>query len=172
MAALDPTGYCYYCTGTFPVALFTASKLEMRAGVLKGRCKTCTSEANRAYRVKHPEKLKAFEQKRRQNPERKEFDRQRSYKRKYGISQDEYNAMRAAQGPQCYLCGLDEDTSKASRWGVLCLDHCHATGTIRKFLCARCNKGLGCFGDDAALIARAAAYIRSYQAVEKVKGAA
>jgi hypothetical protein len=172
MADLNTTGYCYYCAGTFPIAQFTASKLETRSGALKGRCKTCTSHANRAYRQRHPEKLRAFEQKRRADPERKEFDRQRSYKRKYGISQDDYNARRAAQGPQCYLCGMSEETSQVSRWGVLCLDHCHATGVIRKFLCARCNKGLGCFGDDPELLARAAEYIRSFRTVEKVKGVA
>lgn len=163
------TVYCYYCATVKGEDQFTTSRVELRAGALKGQCKQCTSEKNRAYREKNPEKLKEYGQRRQQNPERKEYDRQRSYQRRYGLSREEYNGMREAQQYRCYLCGLHEEEHKVSRWGNLCLDHDHRTGQVRRLLCATCNKGLGCFLDDPVLMERAAAYVRTF---EKVKGVA
>ena len=40
------------------------------------------------------------------------------------------------------------------------VDHCHKTGLIRGLLCARCNKAIGWFGDDPALLEAAALYLR------------
>lgn len=60
-------------------------------------------------------------------------------RRTYGITEDQYNAMAAAQGGACYLCG------KKSRRVRLSVDHDHVTGTVRALLCARCNEGLGRF---------------------------
>jgi hypothetical protein len=68
-------------------------------------------------------------------------------KRLYGISPADYDALLAAQGGVCAICG------KRSK-KTLCVDHCHATGTIRGLLCGKCNTGFGCYDDDqAAMIA-------------------
>ena len=117
---------------------------------------------NRAYRKKHPEKFKEYYRRRQATPERKEYDRIRAYKRKYGITRDQFLQMVAAQRGRCALCGVDEK-KHLSRWGTLCVDHDHATKKVRMLLCAQCNKGLGSFNDDPALLEKAAEYIRRFK---------
>lgn len=49
----------------------------------------------------------------------------------------------------CECCGKPE--TRISRWGtvtVLHLDHCHATGAFRGWLCNSCNLALGRLGDN------------------------
>lgn len=60
----------------------------------------------------------------------------------------------AEQSGCCAICRRPEEEV-----GTLCLDHCHATGTIRGLLCSKCNRGLGFFGDDAKRMLEAANYI-------------
>lgn len=75
----------------------------------------------------------------------------------YGITRGTYEAMLRGQGGACALCGKKEPGEGRS---LFCVDHDHRTGAVRGLLCARCNKGLGCFDDDAKLLTRAAAYVR------------
>jgi hypothetical protein len=72
--------------------------------------------------------------------------------RRYGISRTDYQVLLAAQGGVCPVCG------KRSK-KTLCVDHCHATGTVRGLLCRQCNFGLGCLGDDQAAMIAALAYL-------------
>ena len=78
-----------------------------------------------------------------------------NYVRRYGITLDEYGAMYAAQGGCCALC--EKPLDKAH------VDHCHNTNKVRGILCPSCNKGIGFFGDDPALLEKAASYVRSHQ---------
>ncbi len=55
----------------------------------------------------------------------------------------------AREGP-CEICATE---------CKLVLDHDHATGIFRGWLCQPCNKGLGGFKDDPALLRNAATYI-------------
>lgn len=73
-----------------------------------------------------------------------------------GLSRAEFKALYAAQGRLCGICKHPPATSKATH-----LDHCHSTGRIRGVLCASCNKGLGHFRDDPALIRTAAHYLET-----------
>jgi hypothetical protein len=43
--------------------------------------------------------------------------------------------------------------------GVLHLDHDHATGAFRGWLCYSCNQGIGLLGDTARKVAHAVAYL-------------
>ncbi len=52
-------------------------------------------------------------------------------------------------GP-CEICGLE---------CKLNLDHDHATGRIRGWLCTRCNQGLGSFKDSPDRLRKAALYL-------------
>jgi hypothetical protein len=67
-------------------------------------------------------------------------------KRQYGLSPADYDALLAKQDGVCATCG------KPSK-ETLCVDHCHATGTIRGLLCRQCNFALGCFTDSQAAAA-------------------
>jgi recombination endonuclease VII len=57
----------------------------------------------------------------------------------------------------CGICGRPGD----GRWKQLTIDHCHKTGRFRGMLCSRCNRGLGFFQDDPALLKKAMAYLAS-----------
>lgn len=81
-------------------------------------------------------------------------------KRAYGITADEYNVMLVAQGYICYLCG---DLPKRPSPNLV-VDHDHETGKIRGLLCPGCNKGLGHFRDNPALMRRAASYVEKVAA--------
>lgn len=75
--------------------------------------------------------------------------------RRHGLSYEQYTGMLAAQGDACALCG---DATWAG-WRGQHIDHCHQTGRVRGLLCGNCNTALGRFGDDPALLRRAADYL-------------
>lgn len=80
-------------------------------------------------------------------------------KKTYGIGTREYNAILAAQGGVCAICGRRPGKRR------LAVDHDHQTGEKRGLLCASgdfgCNKGLGYFNDDVELLRRAVAYLEN-----------
>jgi hypothetical protein len=72
--------------------------------------------------------------------------------RAYGISSEDYEAMFKDQGGVCKIC-------KRTPRRTLHVDHCHQTGKVRGLLCEDCNRGLGCFSDEPALLQTALNYI-------------
>ena len=62
---------------------------------------------------------------------------------------------------QCPVCGLktDQVEGKGGSAGAWVLDHCHDTGTFRGWLCQKCNRGLGCFGDSIEGLKLGIAYL-------------
>lgn len=83
------------------------------------------------------------------------------FKRKYGITTEDRNAMYRAQGGRCAICGVGIvlGSQKADK---ACIDHDHQTGVVRSLLCNTCNVGLGSFKDDVALLARAIVYLEDH----------
>ena len=77
---------------------------------------------------------------------------------KFGITPEDYGQMLAAQGDGCAICGNGRNRNSPSR-EYLHIDHDHETGRVRGILCDRCNQVLGHFGDDPALLRRAADYL-------------
>lgn len=59
----------------------------------------------------------------------------RARKRKYGITQAEYEAMAARQKGKCAICSCECSN--------LHIDHSHVTGKVRALLCGSCNRALG-----------------------------
>lgn len=80
---------------------------------------------------------------------------------RYGITQEQYDAMHAAQGGVCAICGKPPKGGRTSSKN-LHVDHDHATGKIRGLLCNDCNPGLGKFMDDPNLLRLAAAYLERH----------
>jgi len=68
-------------------------------------------------------------------PTRRHLDHKRS--RHYKITLEQFEAMLAAQNSRCYICGQECDRAG------LHIDHCHATGRVRKLLCPQCNLSVG-----------------------------
>ena len=84
-------------------------------------------------------------------------------KRNYGITEDEFTALKQAQEFRCAICG-GEGFLMGNNGHVekLVVDHCHSTGKVRELLCHNCNRGLGLFQDSPELLKRAAAYIEKH----------
>ncbi|MFC4121101.1 endonuclease VII domain-containing protein [Nonomuraea zeae] len=71
-------------------------------------------------------------------------------KRRYGITEDDFERMLARQGGLCAICQSAPGTF---------VDHCHRSGQVRGVLCFNCNNGLGHFGDNLVLLELAALYL-------------
>lgn len=80
---------------------------------------------------------------------------------KYGITIDQYEAMFAAQGGACAICGetslgLDAHGKRMTHFPV---DHDSETGIVRGLLCGRCNVGIGQFRHRSHLLRSAIRYL-------------
>ena len=77
------------------------------------------------------------------------------YKKKYGITMDDYNDMFASQHGECGICSKHQSELDYH----LCVDHNHTTGEVRGLLCRDCNKALGMLGDDKESIQKVMDYL-------------
>lgn len=84
------------------------------------------------------------------------LDKRRSVKSKYGLSIEQVEHMREAQGGCCAIC------QRATR--RLFVDHCHTKGHVRALLCQTCNTFLGWYEKKADTILRFQEYIDAHQA--------
>lgn len=69
-----------------------------------------------------------------------------------GITEEQYEQMRQAQGYACAICRLVPEE-------VLFIDHDHATGVVRGLLCRGCNSGIGMLKDKAEFLSAAITYL-------------
>ena len=69
---------------------------------------------------------------------------------------DELEAVYKTYNGHCAICN-GESRRK------LVLDHCHATGKLRGFLCSPCNTGLGMFKDKPEVLLAAAEYLAKHK---------
>jgi Recombination endonuclease VII len=76
-------------------------------------------------------------------------------KRKYGITQEQYEAMVLQQKNCCALC-------EKLQTRTMNVDHDHATGKNRQLLCNWCNTFVGMFENNDPLIPRAVAYLERH----------
>jgi hypothetical protein len=100
-------------------------------GGLQHTCKVCVKKHNAEYKVRRMElhRLKL-----------------------YGISQQNYDLMFAAQEGKCAICKRG-----TRRLGV---DHCHKTGKVRGLLCVACNNALGLLQESEELLQVSIQYLR------------
>lgn len=99
-----------------------------------------------AYRLKHRDKIRAG-------------TRRVTLRYHYGMTTEQYDAMLAAQGGVCAICGSSSPrTFKAKYFAI---DHCHKTDKIRGLLCLPCNSGIGHLKDDIDLLETAVRYLAS-----------
>lgn len=81
--------------------------------------------------------------------------------KKYGIPFDEYERLRQ-QATHCPICGVEfSDKHLAPNSKVL--DHCHATGKVRGFICSSCNCGLGNFHDSIESLTKALQWVENHR---------
>lgn len=159
---------CRICGTAQPLTEFHRAA-GMRDGH-RNECKSCFREIARARYRADPQKAKdavkrwqrenaehfrAYRAEYRNRPERRRAMRDLYYRRTYGMTADEVDALLAAQGGGCAICG-----DRPARAASMHLDHDHAGGRVRAILCLSCNQGLGKFRDDPAILLRAIVYLR------------
>lgn len=83
------------------------------------------------------------------------YSREYSLKRKFNLSQEEYDTMLREQGGVCAIC--KKECSKA-----LAVDHDHQTGLVRGLLCNPCNRGIGYLKDSVAILESASDYLTKH----------
>jgi hypothetical protein len=83
-------------------------------------------------------------------------------KRHYGITIERYNEMLAEQNGCCAICTKAERNAINGRVLALAVDHDHNTGAVRALLCGDCNRAIGLFRDDPALLDAARAYLHKH----------
>ena len=114
----------------------------------------------REYYALYPEKRRpykdrvAYFKQYHSEKENKERERVGQLRRKYGITNEEYDEMFKKQDGRCLVCGETSDK-------VLCVDHDHKTGRVRGLLCYRCNTALGHLRDDPEIIMKLYEYMLS-----------
>lgn len=116
------------------------------------RCKDCAIKDSRAN---HHRRMKS-------DPQYRLKKRTAALKSRHGISSEDYDLGVAKQNYLCKICEVDLRKHKH-----FChLDHDHATGKLRDFLCTNCNRGLGHFMDSSRLLLNAANYLLEHKTLD------
>lgn len=102
------------------------AKIRQRKDPVKYRA--LAAKHRRAYIKRYPQRWK-------------EKERNRHYRRSYGLTYDDALLLLAKQGWACAICtaplkGLGGNTH---------VDHCHCTNKVRGILCRTCNMQIGWF---------------------------
>ena len=89
--------------------------------------------------------------------------RKHHLKKRYNITQQEYETKLASQDYKCALCGKDaSDNKRGGKLDPLHIDHCHKTNTLRDLLCHQCNSGLGHLKDNIEILQKAIDYLHNH----------
>lgn len=112
-------------------------------------CKSCSKK----YEQIRYFKLKSIGSKYIKN--KQETTRIYSYKKKFGISIEQYDDILKSQNYSCAICEIHESVHKTK----LHIDHNHKTGEIRGLLCDLCNRFLINKQTDPEIFLKAAKYL-------------
>ena len=78
------------------------------------------------------------------------------YKKRYGITLEDYDNILESQSGKCAICDSDSPGGKKGRFAV---DHDHETKKIRGLLCGTCNILLGHSKDNTNILLKAIQYL-------------
>jgi hypothetical protein len=126
-----------------------SNKLAVKKYRAKNR-ELLNRKARKRDRARVREVSKAWYERHKDDPGYKEKQADKMRYWLYGITPEEYKALRKLCSSRCMICG---STDK------LHVDHCHSTEKVRGLLCNNCNVGLGRFKDDKTKLANAIRYL-------------
>lgn len=110
-------------------------------GECRSWCSPCLNTSNEKTKAKNPEKYFGLR-------------RGLHLRKKYGLTLEDYDAMLAAQGGGCAICGAEAPEHKSHA-----VDHDAISGRLRGILCENCNRAIGQLGHDPERIRAAADYL-------------
>jgi hypothetical protein len=142
-------GACVPCKNAYQKTLRQRpeNKLRMKGYHLQPQVR----EYHKQYQKTHRDRLREYFVK--YDKVREATDKRRLEHRasKYGITAEEYKALLLSQNNACAICNV-----KLVRPYI---DHDHATGRVRGFLCNNCNGGIGLLKDNPDILRNAIAYL-------------
>lgn len=139
------------------------NKDRKRKDGLHAYCKECNKEYKRQLRLRIPSSREAAilrsKRWREENPDRASSAiREATLKKKYGITQKQYNDMLLSQDNKCHICGVEPTKQR------LHVDHNHLTGKVRALLCQSCNTSIGKMKESPSLLRKLADYLEMHNA--------
>lgn len=146
---------CPRCGKLLENSEFYVQKSGRHKGKLTSWCKKCCSKQSAERYKNNIEKCR--EEHRNWANKNKDKVAFTKAKNAYGITKEEYDSLIR----KCQICGSEKN---------LVIDHSHQSGRIRGMLCNSCNKGLGFFRDNPALLERASDYVLGeYEPIRRVE---
>lgn len=94
----------------------------------------------------------------------KKCERRKSLLGKYGITLDDYARMFREQDGKCFICRTPPTVEEE----VLCVDHHHLSGVVRKLLCFSCNSAIGYIHESVERAIAIANYLTEYEKITQV----
>ena len=88
------------------------------------------------------------------------FNRAWYLENEYGLTEDQYNEMLAAQNGGCAICENQETAVRHGSVQRLSVDHDHKTGAVRGLLCKECNHLIGNSHDNVCILEQAILYLK------------
>ena len=85
--------------------------------------------------------------------------RDQNFRKNFGITLVQYQAMSDNQGGVCATCKRPERRTRGGKVTWMAVDHCHSTGAVRGLLCSSCNQAIGLMKDDPEILRAAADYL-------------
>lgn len=143
---------------------------DLDGGFYKGqsRCKECKKADHDRWVERNKEHLAAYKQKWfEEHREQTKVSKKKYYQThkpevaaagrllRYGLSEENFEAMLSAQGGHCAICGTDTPHGRGA-WHV---DHDHLSKKVRGLLCTGCNLGIGHLQDDVGILRAAISYL-------------
>jgi hypothetical protein len=138
-----PVKRCSACREVKPVSEFPSHPGS--AGGRRRQCKDCHNARSRTEYARRPEvraQAKA-----------------RNRKSLYGLTQEDFDALFAAQDGVCAIC-----RGPATKKGFV-VDHCHDTKRVRGIVCHPCNLLIGFAQDDPDRLRAAISYLESTEGI-------
>ena len=130
---------CSRCGIIKPLVEF--SKDQYSPDKLKWYCRACQSSRFKAWRQSNLEAIR-------------KQDRITYYIRKYHFSQDVAEALVENRTGICEICKHED---------LLVVDHNHASGKLRGFICSSCNSALGYAKEDKQILEHLIKYLDKYE---------
>ena len=175
---------CSRCRKELPKSDFCIDR--RRKDGLNPQCRLCRKPASRAtyekemaenpearrarirksvsdWRARHPGSAAAHSREWYENRGGREWTRRHLFKKKYGITLEQYDEMLSAQEGKCAICRKQETVQQRGKLFLLSVDHNHQTGKVRALLCSKCNRALGFFDEKPRRLLNAAIYLLTHE---------
>lgn len=131
--------HCINCNEVKPLEEFY---WKIKNKTKEAVCKKCSGERAKEWRDSNKHQI-----------------RNTAYKKKFGISLDEYEEKLEAQNYCCAICGEHESSFKL-RFAV---DHDHKTGKVRDLLCGQCNVAVGMVKENTDILTSMISYLMQHK---------